>query len=257
MSKQLAPEFVLERIEGWSDAQVEPLAGGLSNRSFLVTCRQRMGVLKIDDEPRDVPFNRRDAEARIQRSAFDTGLASEPLYHDRQCYLSEYVKGDVWQTEDLQSVENLSRLGKALRQLHALPLSGRTFNAPDAARVYLGKIGDRDTAKIEECVKIVDAMPSPMNLCLCHNDLVVGNIIDTGKVMFLDWEYACDNDPFFDLATVVAHHKLDESRVNALLSSYFDGDWQQWRPQLERQVRNYDALLWLWEAARLGSSKSI
>ena len=254
VSAKRTPESVLQRIDGWADAVIEELAGGLTNRTFLVTADSKRGVLKMDDEPRDPPFNRRDVEARIQASANEATLAPAVLYSDEQCYLTQYAEGQVWRPQHLQSSENLDKLGRALRRLHSLPLSGRTFNAPDAARVYLGRIDDHSAARVEECVRIVDSMPSPMNLCLCHNDLVVGNIVDSGEPMFLDWEYACDNDPFFDLATVVAHHAMDEWQVDSLLSAYFDGDWQRWRPQLERQMEVYSALLWLWQAARATGS---
>ncbi len=246
----MTPESVLERMGGWSGAAIDELSGGLTNRTFLVTAGSRRAVLKIDDAPRDRPFNHRDDEARIQTSAYDAGLAPRVIYSDAQCYLGEYVEGAVWQPDDLLASENLEKLGKTLRKLHALPLSGRTFNAPEAARVYLEKTDGRFAKEAEECMGIVDSMPSPMNLCLCHNDLVVGNIIDTGELKFLDWEYACDNDPFFDLATLVAHHKFKEQQIDTLLTAYFDGEWQKWRPQLERQIENYEALLWLWTAAR-------
>ena len=96
----------------------------------------------------------------------------------------------------------------------------------------------------------VEQGPQPFNLCLCHNDLVVSNIINTPDTRFLDWEYACDNDPFFDLATVVAHHQLDDAQRDRLLDAYFDGDGARWRGQLARQAEVYDALLYLWQAAR-------
>jgi hypothetical protein len=35
-----------------------------------------------------------------------------------------------------------------------------------------------------------------------------------------------------------------------LLNAYFDGDGERWRDQLARQTEFYDALHWLWEAAR-------
>ena len=96
----------------------------------------------------------------------------------------------------------------------------------------------------------VEQGPQPFNLCLCHNDLVVGNIINTPETRFLDWEYACDNDPFFDLATVVAHHHLTEAQRDTLLDAYFDGNGSRWREQLERQAEVYEALLYLWRASR-------
>ena len=68
--------------------------------------------------------------------------------------------------------------------------------------------------------------------------------------MFLDWEYACDNDPFFDLATIVEHHELSDAHTAELLNAYFDGDGQRWRHHLERQRKLYLALLCLWMASR-------
>ena len=56
--------------------------------------------------------------------------------------------------------------------------------------------------------------------------LVAGNIIATPAIRFLDWEYACDNDQFFDLATVVAHHDLSDDRADFLLNAYFDGNFK-------------------------------
>jgi thiamine kinase-like enzyme len=81
--------------------------------------------------------------------------------------------------------------------------------------------------------------------------MVAANIIYSPEVRFLDWEYACDNDPFFDIATVVAHHGLAPDRAEYLLNAYFDGDGDRWSDQLARQTKFYDALYWLWAAARL------
>jgi thiamine kinase-like enzyme len=78
----------------------------------------------------------------------------------------------------------------------------------------------------------------------------VANILNTPETRFLDWEYACDNDPFFDLATIVAHHDLSEAQRNTLLDAYFDGNGARWHEQLARQSDVYAALLYLWEQSR-------
>lgn len=250
MSDRMQVAEVLARIPDWHGARVEPLQGGLSNRTCLVSKDGARAVLKIDDEPRAAPLNSRQTEARIQSSAAAAGLAGSVLYFDDSCLLTEYVEGRVWRAEDLRDEARLQQLGQRLRLLHQLPLSGRTFNASDAARLYLRTIKSDDKEQLEACVHIIDSMPAPMNLSLCHNDLVVGNLIEAGQIMFIDWEYACDNDPFFDLATVAAHHDLSEAQLDVLLRSYFDGDWQRWSSQLQRQIEHYEALLWMWTEAR-------
>ena len=112
------------------------------------------------------------------------------------------------------------------------------------------RIENPDEARVKASVRKVEEGPQPLNLCFCHNDLVVGNIINTPETRFLDWEYACDNDPFFDLATVVAHHDLGEVQREKLLDAYFDGNGARWHEQLTRQAEVYEALLYLWQESR-------
>ena len=243
------PRSTVASIPGWQDARVEVLSGGLTNRTYLVRTEDRKAVLKIDAERRSDPYTPRIEEARIQKRAADAGLANAVLYVEETVLLTDYIEGVTWTPPHFDSDANLVQLAGALRQLHALPLSGRSFDAVAAAHRYLDAIGDADPVIAQKHVATIDSVRRPGNLCLCHNDLVAGNIVSTPEVMFLDWEYACDNDPFFDLATVVAHHELSNRQAELLLDAYFDGEGQRWRRQLADQERLYNALNWLWAAA--------
>ena len=53
------------------------------------------------------------------------------------------------------------------------------------------------------------------------------------------------------LAAIVAHHGLAPARANLLLDEYFAGDGARWRSQLASYERFYNAILWLWQAARV------
>lgn len=244
------PESVLAGLPGWEGASVSELKGGLSNHTWLVETDGTKAVLKIDDRPRSAPYNSRKAEAQTQTKAAEQGLANRVLFVTDTVYLTEYVEGNVWQRSCLDKNENLDALAAALKTLHALPLTGRTFDAVGAARDYANRIEAADAAKVSDCLQKIESMPRPQNLCCCHNDLVVENIVTAPEVRFLDWEYACDNDPFFDLATIVAHHQLSSERVEYLLHAYFDGDGDRWREQLAQQSELYEALLYLWGASR-------
>ena len=251
----VSPQTVLARIPGWEQAQYSRLHGGLTNRSWLVSVNGRRAVLKIDAAPRGAPYNGRLAEKSIQTTAARAGLANSVLYAEECVYLTDYLEGNVWASSCLDKDENLELLASSLRKLHSLPLTRRSFDAVDAARRYSGKIdvGKPDIA--EHCLNIVKKMHAPHNLCCCHNDLVAGNIITAPELRFLDWEYACDNDPLFDLATVVAHHVLGPGRAKLLLDYYFDGDGERWIERLERQMKLYNALAWLWYASRAESGE--
>jgi thiamine kinase-like enzyme len=190
----------------------------------------RKAVLKIDEQPRSEPFNSRPAEASIQSIAASQGLAGAVLHVDEQVLLCEFLEGQVWKPQHLERDENIELVATTLRRLHALPLTGRSFDSTVAAA---------------HCTRVIESMRLPHKLCCCHNDLVAENIVTAPGMMFLDWEYACDNDPLFDLATVVEHHDLGEETAFRLLDAYFDGDGARWRPKLREQQDLYLALYWL------------
>ncbi len=246
----LTPEMVLAGFPDWAGATVSALGGGHTNHTWLVEKEGRKAVLKIDAGVRGEPFNSRLAEAAIQSIAAEKGLANAVIHASERVLITEYAEGVVWSTDCLEDHANIENLALALRRLHSLPLTGRTFDAAGAARAYARRVRDADSRKVEDCLRIVEQGPRPPNLCFCHNDLVVGNIINVPETRFLDWEYACDNDPFFDLATVVAHHDLSAEQRHVLLDAYFEGNGSRWHVQLARQAGVYKALLYLWQHSR-------
>ncbi len=250
MSDHLSPDEVLSHIPGWEGASYTVLEQCVTNRPCLVEKDGRKAVLKIDANLREEPFNNRREEAKIQRVARDAGLAGDVLYVTDTVLMTEYVEGVVWSLDCLEDDANIEQLALALRKMHSLPLTGRTFDVVGSAKLYAKIIGGVDGEIVKQCVARIEEAPRPHNLCCCHNDLVVANIINTPETKFLDWEYACDNDPFFDLATIAAHHKLTQEQCDTLLNAYFDGDGEKWREQLRRQSEVYEALLYLWTAAQ-------
>jgi len=251
LNRERTPGGVLAGIAGWQGAAVQQLSGGLSNRTWHVEASDgRRAVLKIDDRPRRPPYNERRAEAQVQSVAAEAGLAGRVLFVSDTVYMTEYMEGAVWQDSSFDDDANLVGLARALRRLHALPLTGRLFDAKLAARQYADRIQAADPEMLAHSLRVIDQMPRPHNLCCCHNDLVAGNILSTPNIRFLDWEYACDNDPFFDLAAIVAHHGLSTRQADRLLDAYFDNDGERWRRQLSRYERFYNAIVWLWRNAR-------
>ena len=256
MSAARTPETVLAKIDGWEGADISENLGGMTNRTWLVSKDNRKAILKIDDSWRGEPYNSRPAEASIQSIAASHGLANAVLYADELTLLTEYVEGVVWEPACLERDRNIEVVAGALRRLHSLPLSGRSFDSTIAAKRYVARIDNTDSALVDHCTQLIETMRLPHNLCCCHNDLVAANIITTPDVMFLDWEYACDNDPFFDLATIVEHHELSDEVSARLLDAYFDGDGQRWWPHLLEQRSLYLALYWLWLASRPDGSQT-
>lgn len=256
MTKSRTPEDFLAGLSGWSGASVSELAGGLTNQVWLVTKDDRKAILKLDRKRRDAPFHSRNVEARIQQRAADWGIASTILYADDETLLATYVEGSVWNAGQLESPGNIVNLAAAMRRLHSLPLTGHSFDAIAAARMYAADTRLPGNPLVEHCVRFVGAQPPPQGLRCCHNDLVAENIIASPEIIFLDWEYACDNDPLYDLASVVEYHDLDDGIVMQLLNAYFDGAGERHLHALQEQRRLYRALLWLWLATRPGTRET-
>lgn len=246
----IALERLLESIPGWEGASWTELDGGLTNRSYLLEDGGRRAVLKVDENPRGLPYNSRVEEAAVQSAAASQGIAAPVLYASDTLYLTEYVEGEVWTRSDLEDPEKLDALATAIKRLHALPSTGRAFDAGAAADVYRSRIDPAYADEADRRLSVVSAVESGNRLCCCHNDLVAENIVSAGGVMLLDFEYACDNDPLFDLAIVVEHHALSDAAEQRLLEAYFGASSADERMELGRQRLVYAALSWLWDKSR-------
>lgn len=83
---------------------------------------------------------------------------------------------------------------------------------------------------------------------LCHNDWVAGNICFTkNKHYLIDYEYASDNDPLFDVMSFLTENQLTSSEINTFLNLYFDNQHQNYTPYLQ-MWEQYHNLLWLYWA---------
>lgn len=245
-------ERALDDIPGWSGARLTALPGGTTNTTWLVEKDGRRATLKADASRREFPFASRDIEAMIQQQAASEGLASDVIYSSSTVLLSDYADGTVWTGKDLRNITNLALLARLLQRVHRLPSTGRRFDAHRAAQLYASRIAaddSADPASVDERLTTLQSLPAPAEFCCCHNDVVAGNILATPQLRLIDWEYAADNDPMFDLAVVVVHHDLDASQTECLLNAYADDTAGCSRDRLASEIRRYRALAWLWQAA--------
>jgi thiamine kinase-like enzyme len=113
---------------------------------------------------------------------------------------------------------------------------------------YAGLVATAEAQQIagEADILLRRLSADPSRLCLCHNDLNSTNILDTGSLYLIDWEYAAIGDPYFDLATIIQHHGLVEGQVECLLAAYKDRVSDEDRHHLRRYCTLYDRVLVLW-----------
>jgi len=252
----MSPADALTRVPDWDGnaAKWRELKGGLTNRSYLVEKGSDSFVLRLNAEHTSVFNLDRISEMDIVAQAAAAGLAPELVFADVDSgiLLYRYIPGRAWGVADLDDDRNLEALAELLRRVHDLPLSGIRFDPIAVADRYTRNLESRpglhDFAC--RCEEIIAGMPVCAEFRCCHNDVVASNVIADPDLKLLDWEYACDNDPLFDLASLIGFHNLDSDRQAVLLNAYAGSMDSGLAEGLEIQVRLYDAIQWLWLANR-------
>ena len=265
MSKALSPHAALADIPGWDagDVRIESLPGGLTNRSFKVYRGSECFVLRLDADHTAAFGLDRQRERRILDAAAGAGLAPAVEFADEEAgiFLTRFIDGPVWTPRDLAAPDNIVRATAMLREVHALPLAGSRFDGEAIAAGYLASIRRAISPAgvatfAERCVTIVAETSQSDDLRCCHNDVVAENLVRQPRPMLIDWEYACDNEPLFDLASLIAYHDLEQDVSDAWLEAYAGQVLPEHRERLWQLCRLYDAMHWLWMAARYSISRS-
>ena len=212
--------------------------GGLTNVNYLIEAADRSArwVLRVPGAG-TADYIDRDLEERVARSADAAGVNAAVLFFDAAdgLMLTAHVDGAVTMTpsrfEDLGAV---ARAGDVLRRLHrdAAPVgvAFRLFPMLDEYKALLAAKGAVLPDGYDAAERLADtaraalaAKPSPLRAAHC--DPLCENFLDTGERMVLiDYEYAADNDPMWDLGDLSIEAGFDEAHDRALLRSYFGAE---------------------------------
>lgn len=242
----------------WSAASptvVKPLTGGLTNRSFLIEADSELLVLRRNSAISEALDLNREAEAAALRHADQAGLCAPVIYCDpnHQYLVTRYIQG---QSRRVTEAESLKQLAQLLRRIHALPAIDAHLDVEDKIANYWRSIDEhadfyQELRALDQKLRRHIAIAQALNdgICLCHNDLLMANLITAGdgKLYAIDWEYAAMGDPFYELAVIVEEYGLEKLQQQLLLSEYLDRpttqtDWQ--RLDHWRVIYGYLSLLW-------------
>jgi thiamine kinase-like enzyme len=245
----------LALVPGWDPAatEVEELQGGRTNRTFLVVSGGERCVLRLNATSTGAFTFDRKCELSILASAGEAGLAPATVYSDIEngVLMTEYLPDPVWTASDLEATENIEALAELIRRVHALPTSGIKLDLNLSAARYEEYLKRRHGlhAYALRCREVVASVPQSDHLVCCHNDIVAENVIASQPLKLIDWEYAGDNDAFFDLASVIRFHNLPQHVSSSLLDAYTGGADGESQERLAAQERVFDAIQWLWLAS--------
>lgn len=211
------------------------IAAGMSGAGvYRVEAAGRSFVLKVAAESESADEWRRALQ--IQRLAADAGLAPRILHVDEagRAVLTDFVVdrsfATFYRTPSTHEAA-LALLGRAVRRIHALPVSGDApLREPRAflLQIWGGLSADfalPDFAR-QAIERALAEEPPPRDraLVLSHNDLNPSNLVYDGEsIQLLDWAAAGPMDPYYDLATLAVFLRMDDGTCLRLLSAYDDG----------------------------------
>jgi thiamine kinase-like enzyme len=215
-----------------ADALVERL-GGLTNRVYRLAAGGREVVLRLPGKGTE-DYIDRAAEAVNARAAGTAAVSPRVLHVGSDgVMLTEYVSGATTMSpEAFASREGaVERAALAFRQLHtrSAPFAGQ-FELFAMIDDYLGLLA-KHGATLPDGYHDVVADAGPVRAALeansaplapCHCDPLCENFLDTGARMWIvDWEYAGNNDPLWDLGDLSVEGAFTDAMDARLLAAYF------------------------------------
>jgi thiamine kinase-like enzyme len=226
-------EHRIRTLPCWAGGvSIEPLHGGISNESYLVTDGAGRHVVRFG---RDFPFHHvsREREIMTARAAYAAGFAPDVQYAEPGIMVTAFIGARTYCAEDVRA--NRERIALLLRRFHTeMPrhVSGAGFMfwvfhvIRDYART-LEAGGSRMAAELPGYLALAEELEqaqTALPVIFGHNDLLPANILDDGSRLWLiDFEYAGFSTAMFDLAGAASNAGMTEQESEEFLSAYFGG----------------------------------
>jgi len=252
------PDIIPPDWQRWSASKpsvVRRLNGGLTNQSFLIAAGNNKLVLRKNSRISEALDLNRSAEAAALHHADRAGLCAPVIYCDpgRRYLVTRYIQGEPWCADGIGALKQLAQL---VRSIHVLPAIDAQLEIDDKTASYWHSIdGGADfyttlralDPKLQRHIAIAKSLND--SVCLCHNDLLMENLIavDNGNLYAIDWEYAAMGDPFYELAVIVEEYRMARRQQQCFLAEYLNRpvtemDWQ--RLEHWRVIYGYLSVLW-------------
>ena len=233
-----AIQVICEALGAQQDevTNITVLKKGMTNRSFLFSCKDKKYIMRIPGEGTDQLINRRQ-EAAVYQTIAGRRICDEIAYINPEngYKITEYLEGarvcDAEKEEDLQKCMKKLREfhGQKLRVDHSFDLFGQMEyyeslweGTPSAYKDY-----EKTKAHVLQLKDYIEANAGEW--VLTHIDAVPDNFLfveENGKeeIRLIDWEYAGMQDPHVDIAMFCIYSLYKKEQVDHLIDLYFEGN---------------------------------
>lgn len=213
---------------------IRVLKKGMTNRSFLFSCRGEKYIMRIPGEGTDKLINRQQ-EAAVYRAIAGRGLCDDPVYIDPVSgyKITRFLEGV--RTADADNTSDLTRCMTKLRAFHDMKLNvGHRFDIFGQIDFYESLWGGQPSAYDDyEQTKanVFSLQPYIEAQCavqtLTHIDAVADNFLfyrgkeGEEELQLTDWEYSGMQDPHVDIAMFCIYSLYNKPQCDRLIDIYF------------------------------------
>lgn len=238
-SQQLETEAItiikdVLQVENEDIVDISILKKGMTNRSFLFSCKEKKYIMRIPGEGTDQLINRRQ-EAEVYEKIAGRNICDDIFYinPEKGYKITEFLSGA--RVCDPSCEEDVKKCMEKLRSFHEEGLEvEHTFDIFSQIEFYQSLWKNnrsvyRDHEKTAEKIfSLRDFISSHREkMVLTHIDAVPDNFLfytngqGREEVRLIDWEYAGMQDPHVDIAMFAIYSLYNRSQVDRLIDLYF------------------------------------
>ncbi|KAL0218729.1 hypothetical protein P9112_004382 [Eukaryota sp. TZLM1-RC] len=196
---------------------ITALSGGITNKLFKILLEDGTSLSCRFFGNKTCIVIDRDQEHFLRHHLIQFTLAPRVLFSSNEGDVAEYIEGRSLEDNEMAAFAPL--VIESLCKLHSCPVPSQSANKSifDTIRIWISQLESSNTMVSLDLSRIlvllknfehrISQLPK-LNLCICHNDLLSGNLILTpdNQISFIDFEYCSLNNPAYDLANFFVEH---------------------------------------------------
>lgn len=234
---------------------LEKLDVGLTNDIFKVITDTNIYTVRVPKNDTHGIFNY-TLESEILRHVKEFDVTEVDFDKNTGFKLSLWV--DNKHFDEVNDTNKIIKIAKLMKEFHSINYkSGITFNYVSKYETFKSKIIKPifDITSYEHVFN--EVIVDDNSLCLCHNDWVSGNMLFTeDKVYLIDYEYAADNHPYFDVMSFITENNIiDNNQRKMFYDNYFDEYNEETLLELKKWEKVHHLLWCTWAMMMYESRK--